>query len=85
MLSTWLALEACWAFRLSRALPNLMWLLAVYGLLALLGITEFIQIWMPQRHASWGDIGWGCAGILAGGWPLLLRSVWPRKAQPDVA
>lgn len=74
IVSSYIALESWYGFRASRALPPLMWALAVYGLLCVLGLTELIQIWLPQRTASWADIAWGSAGALAGGWPLLLRS-----------
>lgn len=73
VLSSYWALEVWWRFHLSASLPALLWLLGVYGLGALLGLTELIQIPMPNRHFSWGDISWGMVGSVLGGWPLLLR------------
>jgi len=71
VLSFYIALECCGQFRLCRALPNLVWLLAAYVLFALVCGLEAIQFFLPQRSSTLADIAWGSAGILLGGIPLL--------------
>lgn len=84
VLSSYFALEAWWTFRSFKYLPYVLWILGASGLLVLLGLAEVIQVWLPQRTASFGDIAWGSVGTIAGGWPLLFRRVWPRKARSHV-
>lgn len=73
VLSFYLACEAILSIKHCRALPFMLWGLAAYALFGLLCITEFVQIWLPQRTASWADIIWGSLGIIAGSLPLLFR------------
>ncbi|CAA6696205.1 MULTISPECIES: hypothetical protein [unclassified Lentimonas] len=84
-LSGYLTLEAMFAFKECRALPWMIWALAAYALFGLLCLTEFIQIWLPERTASWADIGWGTLGIAGGALPLVLRELRIVTDEPQVA
>jgi hypothetical protein len=80
VLSFYIGLEAWLAFPKSRSLPALIWLLGAYGLGALLLLVELLQIPMPDRHFTWGDIGFGLLGILSGGLPVFIRGLFlPEK------
>jgi hypothetical protein len=85
VLSFYIGSEACLAFPKSRSLPALMWLLGFYGLMALLFLAELSQIPMAHRHFTWGDIGFGCLGIILGAAPVFVRGLLlPNKAKtPD--
>ena len=72
--SSYIGLEACWIFRRSTSLPALIWLLAAYGLLALLCLTELIQIPLSRRTFSWLDLLWGGLGILSGVLPIWIQA-----------
>lgn len=78
MLSAYLAIEAWIGFSKSCSLANLAWLLGAFCLIALLTLTEVLQLVLPLRHFDWADIGFGMIGTLLGGFPLLLRALFFR-------
>jgi VanZ family protein len=46
------------------------------------GMTEYIQLFVPDRHGSWRDVGLDIVGIMLG---LVLLSLWRRlrQARPE--
>jgi hypothetical protein len=67
------------------ALPRLGWRGAAAALLAIAGVTEVLQLWVPGRTALVGDVFLDVAGGLAGySLALALRGSWGRlrRTQP---
>lgn len=61
-LGRWLAVERDGNVRIRYRVAD-----GLITLAALLGTLEGLQLMMPERHGTLADVGWGTAGIVAGG------------------
>ncbi|MGE9291696.1 MAG: VanZ family protein [Puniceicoccales bacterium] len=58
----------------SRVGPGRVTLWVSIGLWIFLVISEWIQVYLPQRSATWMDVFWGTAGVVTGA--IVGRVVW---------
>lgn len=78
------------AGRKHQGLPVSATLWIAIGLEIFLFLSEWIQVYLPQRSATWMDVFWGTAGIVAGAvsgigaWKMWSNTVKsPSESRPE--